>query len=93
MLRGEELCSRQYCFSHVQPRLSCILGMVRFLCQRPCRSTLLVLIWDIFPPPAQWFYRFHLVCFLGFMVLACMHYSGSWRYFTPGERHDSECGT
>uniref|UniRef100_A0A1D2A9N1 FAD-binding FR-type domain-containing protein n=2 Tax=Auxenochlorella protothecoides TaxID=3075 RepID=A0A1D2A9N1_AUXPR len=32
----------------------------------------------------EWFYRFHLVCFLGFMVLACMHYSGSWRYFTPG---------
>lgn len=34
---------------------------------------------------AQWFYRFHIVFFLGFMVFASMHYSGSWRYFTPGE--------
>lgn len=30
------------------------------------------------------YYRTHIVCFLGFMLFAYIHYSGSWIYFTPG---------
>ena len=33
----------------------------------------------------QWFYASHIFGFLGFMIFTAMHYSGSWRYFTPGE--------
>ncbi|KAK2077293.1 hypothetical protein QBZ16_004927 [Prototheca wickerhamii] len=32
----------------------------------------------------QWFYASHIFGFLGFMIFTAMHYSGSWRYFTPG---------
>ncbi|KAL6785569.1 FRE1B [Auxenochlorella protothecoides x Auxenochlorella symbiontica] len=32
----------------------------------------------------QFFYRIHILGFLGFMVLGCIHYSGAWRFFTPG---------
>lgn len=32
----------------------------------------------------QVYYRFHIVCFLGFTFFAYVHYSGSWIYFTPG---------
>ncbi|KAL6785949.1 FRE1C [Auxenochlorella protothecoides x Auxenochlorella symbiontica] len=30
------------------------------------------------------YYRFHIVCFFGFMFFAYIHYSGSWIYFSPG---------
>lgn len=33
----------------------------------------------------QVFYRFHVLCFLGFSLFAYMHYSGSWTYFLPSE--------
>lgn len=33
----------------------------------------------------QWFYASHIFGFLGFMIFTAMHYSGSWRYFTPGK--------
>ncbi|KAI7839460.1 hypothetical protein COHA_006861 [Chlorella ohadii] len=30
------------------------------------------------------FYRCHVVCFIGFLLFACMHYYWSWSYFLPG---------
>ncbi|KAL6785951.1 FRE1D [Auxenochlorella protothecoides x Auxenochlorella symbiontica] len=30
------------------------------------------------------YYHFHMVCFVGFMLFAYIHYPGSWIYFTPG---------
>lgn len=30
------------------------------------------------------FFRFHIVCFIGFFLLSCAHYSSCWLYFAPG---------
>ncbi len=30
------------------------------------------------------FFRFHIVCFAGFFLLSCAHYSRCWLYFAPG---------
>lgn len=38
------------------------------------------------PPLLSWqvFFRFHIVCFAGFFLLSCAHYSSCWLYFAPG---------
>lgn len=35
-------------------------------------------------PSPQVFFRFHIVCFAGFFLLSCAHYSSCWLYFAPG---------
>lgn len=37
------------------------------------------------PPNAQLFFRFHIICFLGFFFFACAHYAPCWSYFAPGK--------
>ena len=37
------------------------------------------------PHPAQLFFRFHIICFLGFFLFSCAHYAQSYTYFVPGE--------
>lgn len=32
----------------------------------------------------QLFFRFHIICFLGFFLFACAHYAPCWSYFAPG---------
>jgi hypothetical protein len=33
---------------------------------------------------SQVFFRTHIICFTGFFLLSCAHYSGCWIYFAPG---------
>lgn len=44
------------------------------------------------PHPAQLFFRFHIICFLGFFLFACAHYAPCWSYFAPGKSRHSTRG-